>query len=169
MSLSYMASIVSKYIILNNIFPHLWCNPLIDEFNKDHDVELILDTDRYGRYNFVSKKLSLNIYDILNQYIDLSLYKISHKFYMNKYWPNSSSISKHVDGQIDNSTYSVIIYLNTCIGGETIIYNSTTSKAIVKPEIGRVLLDQNVVHEAVSPTTFKYILRTDLIKLSPLV
>lgn len=87
---------------------------------------------------------------------------------MNKYWPKSSYIGKHVDGHItdsfgNKSVRTILIYLNDCTEGNTILELHGQSIS-VKPQTGRALLmDQELTHEAGPPTIgYKYILRTDL-------
>jgi hypothetical protein len=158
---------LSTYIVLKNVFTEDWCNQFISKFNSD---ELQIGPDRYGRYDFIDKNLAKEIKSIMLKTIDISQFKISHRFYMNKYWPDSSYIGKHVDGHITDmhgteSVYSVIIYLNTCTGGETMLYTKE-GVCTITPQVGNVLLiKQDVLHEGLMVKTTKFILRTDLIPL----
>lgn len=158
-----------KYIVLSKVFPHDWCNRMIALMDKETNGAEAMDigNDRYLRYDFLNKELAKEIHRYLQQYIDVSKFKVSHRFYMNKYWPESSYIGLHSDGHITDShgyksVYTILIYLNKCKGGTTnIILNDRIQ---VEPDIGKVLiLDQNTTHEGLPPTeTFKYVLRSDL-------
>lgn len=157
-----------KYIVLTKVFPHEWCNNMITLMDRETNgaEAMEIGKDRYLRYDFLNKELAKEIHDYLQQHIDVSKFKVSHRFYMNKYWPESSYIGLHSDGHITDSrgcksVYTILIYLNKCKGGTTKIMGNHQ----VHPDIGRVLLlDQNTMHEGVPPTegTFKYILRSDL-------
>ena len=156
-------------IVIENVFSATWCNKLIDIFAGQ---ELNIGPDKYGRYDFLNKDIAKQIHKYISRHIDIGSTKISHRLYMNKYWPDSSYIGKHVDGQItdsygNKSIRSVIIYLNTCEGGETTVH-CQGHQVNIAPKVGSVLiLSQQSLHEAGPPTdgTFKYILRTDLISL----
>jgi hypothetical protein len=159
--------ILPSYIVLKNVFCEDWCSQFITKFCSD---ELQIGHDRYGRHDFVDKSLAKEIKIIMSNSIDLSCFKISHRFYMSKYWPNTSYIGKHVDGHVSDmygkkSVYSMIIYLNTCTGGDTVLYTKDGEHAI-HPQVGNVLLiKQDLLHEGLIVNTDKYILRSDLIPI----
>lgn len=163
------------YIILDNVFTEQWCTEFIEhycgnELQVPPPDPFGQNKDRYARYDFVDKELAKQIHIVLTRYIDTTGTKVSHRFYMNKYYPNVSGIGKHVDGQITDSqghpsVRTILIYLNAC-SGDTMLYNTNYS-ANVSPKPGRVLLlKQDVLHEGLPPSdTHKFILRTDLIKV----
>lgn len=156
-----------RYISIKSVFSKEWCNKYIERFNAP---EMQIGSDRYGRYDFIDRQLSKEIQYSISPFMDIAGLKVSHRYYMNKYWPDSSYIGKHVDGHITNSQgykslRSIIIYLNTCEGGETIVHMGKDNIVKISPKVGSVLiLDQETLHEAGPPTNgFKYILRTDLL------
>lgn len=153
--------------IIDDVFSAEWSLKCMNRFNGG---ELDIGKDRYGRYDFVDKKLSADIHRALSKKIDIGKFKVSHRFYMNKYWPNSSSIGKHVDGHVTDSMgrkslYTILVYLNSCEGGHTIIYekgqgvwpiqdsgDNLHEPTMVQPKTGRVLLmKQDVLHEGIKP------------------
>lgn len=152
-----------KYIVLDNVFSEDWCTNMRATFGNTEERQI--GFDRYARHDFIDKELAREIHGELKKRIDMSGTKISHRFYMNKYLPNSGYIGPHVDGHITNSSgqksiFTVLIYLNTCHGGETMIL---PRKLKVRPEMGRVLLlSQDVLHAGLKANNTKYILRTDL-------
>lgn len=157
-------------MIFNNVFSVEWCSNFIKKY--DHELEpSAVGKDHYGRHDFVDRALARYLHTELTKYIDLRDFKINHRFYMSKYLPHTCMINKHVDGHITDSdgrcsAYTILIYLNACEGGQTVLYD-TVYTATVQTQPGRVLfLKQDIVHEGLCPVdTLKYILRTDLMQL----
>ena len=94
-----------KYIVLTDVFPREWCINMIalmDRETKGAEA-MEIGNDRYLRYDFLNKGLAKEIHQYLQQHIDVSKFKVSHRFYMNKYWPGSNYIGLHSDGHITDS------------------------------------------------------------------
>ena len=162
--------------ILDNILLIDECQELIDKYDNLIDEEMEI-----GRYDFKDIELSKKIWmKIKDQIEDIEIVEVSHKWYLSKYWPKTSYIGKHIDGNIsyDNhalrlapslliSKYTIIIYLNENFeNGETEIFGKSASYK-VKPKVGSILImQQDIFHRGVSPIgNYKYILRSDLMKL----
>ena len=107
------------YKILKKIYTKEECQKFINNFELYLDEEFDFDDYKCGRYDFRNNKLSEEIYNRIKDLllpIDNSICGMSNKFYISKYWPNTSSISEHIDGNIQcdrlMSKYSAILYLN---------------------------------------------------------
>lgn len=121
--------------------------------------------------SYLEHLLLNNIHDFPYLYKNKTYKKVGQNFRMYKYIPQEY-FKPHKDGHnIDKSFESlitVLFYLNTPIGGETILmpngYKDSNSWISIKPEKGAVLLfDHDYWHEG-KPVLEgnKFVLRTDL-------
>jgi len=160
---------IHKYKIVDKFFTKTQCERLIQLFQGE---ETEIGDDKYGRFDFTHSHLAtfiekkLQIHEETNEFMKNEKFQVNDKFYMNKYWPNSSFIGNHIDGTMHfgkfTTFWSIIIYLNDAYGGDLIVNNDTH----VEAKEGRlVLLDQNTLHKGDKVQTgFKYMIRTDLIR-----
>lgn len=143
------------------------------ESSGDVDEEEGVGSSQYARYNFRDIKLSTLVWSIIKEEIkefDSTVKQLSIKWYASKYWPETSFIAPHYDGNetFDDfiSKYTVIIYLNDNFGNGEIVFLYDDDKELkIKPQTGAaVIMKQNVLHKGNPPiSNFKYILRADLL------
>ena len=154
-----------KFIVIDNFLCTNECHKIIQCFQGD---ELEIGEDKYGRFDFKDNKLATHIETKLKS-IDVGIglldFSVGHKFYMNKYWPKSSFIGDHMDGQIQMSDQvsikTILIYLNTVEKGGELIIDNIDKLGVLEGRL--ILLDQNTFHRGNAPISgFKYILRTDI-------
>ena len=155
-----------KYIVIDNFLCTNECHEIIQLFQGN---ELEIGDDKYGRFDFKNQTLATHIETKLKSFeIGLGLdFSVGHKFYMNKYWPKSSFIGDHMDGQmqLDDlvSIKTILIYLNTVKKGGELIIDNIDKLGVLEGRL--ILLDQNTFHRGNVPISgFKYILRTDIFK-----
>jgi hypothetical protein len=156
--------IEQKFIVIDNFLNSNECQKLIQCFQGD---ELEIGDDKYGRFNFKDDKLATYIETKLKSFdVGIGLdFSVGHKFYMNKYWPKSSFIGDHMDGQIHMdgrvSIKTILIYLNTVDKGGELIIDNIDKLGVLEGRL--ILLDQKTFHRGNVPVSgFKYILRTDI-------
>lgn len=147
----------------DNFLDQEQCSELISTLeNSGHcEDEREIGDDLFARYDFIDFKLR----DLVEQRLNSIGYKckVLKKWYMSKYWPLTGNISSHIDGSYLGSTHTILIYLNTTDGGETVL--ELSPPVAISPVVGRlVLLEQSVFHHTKYVNSgFKYILRGDLV------
>ena len=153
-------------LILENIFTKNECNNFIKKYNKFLDEEYEVVEVFYGRYDFKDLQLAQLIFSRIKDKLDDDIIEVSYKFYVSKYWPNSSFISEHADGNFSYenliSKYTFILYLNNDFDDGYTIF--TKDNTIIVPKCGNILvLEQDIIHKGTAPKNgYKYILRGDL-------
>lgn len=159
--------------LINNDLDFL--HDIKEKYESELNEEYEMDDYKHARYNFkniqLSKQLWNNIQPILLRNNIISEYdnvKLSHRWYISKYYPDSGHISQHIDGNVTfgdyMSKYTILIYLNDDFEkGETILYVNNNEISI-KPKKNRILImDQNLLHSGNKPINHpKYILRNDI-------
>lgn len=146
-----------------------------EKYESDLNEELEIGDYKHARCNFKDINLRNALWEkikpvlrknnIINESDDV---KLSHRWYISKYFPDSGHISQHIDGNIEFedyiSKYTLLVYLNDDFqNGETVIsLGDETIK--VKPIKNRILImEQNLLHSGNKPINNpKYILRSDI-------
>lgn len=157
---------------------YIWDNYQLDflqnyikKYENYLDEEIDMLDYKHARYNFKDHELSTKLYDLMKDNISIFMPNASHissKWYINRYFPDSGSIDKHIDGNYSYensiSLCTILIYINDDFDeGETVLYLND-NKQLIKPIKNRVLiLGQKVYHSANKcKKNSKYILRGDL-------
>jgi len=163
------------YYFLPNIITEENCKKLIKRFELEGSLneELEIIDYRCGRYDFENSALSAEMArrtrsSVMDAGLDLKI--VGTRWYVSKYWPVTSHITEHVDGNVKigdlTSNYTFLLYLNDNFeGGETVITEDDENPIVVKPKTGSILLiRQDIFHEAwPCYEGFKYILRGDIV------
>lgn len=170
-----------------NFFENSQCKQLItfaENLNFQHAKVNVYGTTKFltnirnnTKVEFTAPDLAIKIQSLLLQhnilpltYNNLIFHYIGHYFRLYKY--NETQFFKpHKDGKIVNnqsiSQLTILLYLNSTQGGETILmpsgFKNKNDWQYITPKEGSILIfDHNIWHEGKPPISgLKYVLRTD--------
>ena len=174
-------------IVKNGLFDSYFCNAVIqkaetigfEQATTYVDAVEAVDTSirNNSRVIFTDGYLAKYIHDALDrivipQKLNGKVYNgVSDVFRVYKYLPEQF-FKPHKDNSIETAKgetqITVLIYLNNCDGGHTVLYpygeQQEWAKNSVAPSIGKVLLfEQGILHSGEPVLSgCKYVLRTDL-------
>ncbi len=168
--------------IFTKVFTKNECDTIINdcEIIQFIDIQTNKLNQTFIDTEFRNDKCCTLINSVYNELIYTKLQKVFPGDYIlndiirvSKY-EKDSYCKSHKDGIIATgrgdtrrtNKFSVILYLNKCEGGETILH--TNPLYTITPSIGDVLVfDPNIIHESNVCQSLKYCLRTELMYITP--
>lgn len=166
-----MSDLIEKTFYIWDDYQLDFLQNYIQKYKEYLDEEIDMLDYKHARYNFKDSELSTKLFEIMKENINKFMPNATHissKWYINRYFPDSGSIDKHIDGNYSYdqsiSMYTILIYLNDNFDeGETVLYLNDNEQ-LIKPCKNRILmLGQKVYHSANKcKKNSKYILRGDL-------
>jgi len=127
----------------------------IDKQKRRDKIQWLDDKDEFSR-EFLSFSSSLKNYLNRSLYLGLSYYEAHFAIYN-----NGDFYEKHLDSfkNSKNRVVTTVFYLNSCDGGELLIYNENDKVIkVVKPQKNRliVFLSEKFPHEVLPAKTKRY-------------
>ena len=161
--------VLEPYILIDELLTDRECSRIIEKFESITN-KFVNDQSEYQNFedSDLADLIELRILEIIRDFFGF-VFGISPNFELIKYCPESSYIGNHVDGHEYSgkmySVYTVLIYLNTCENGGTILEDRGEDLEIC-PITGRLLLlEQETCHRTIPPSKgHKYVLKTNLVK-----